>query len=127
MAIKIAGTTVIDNSRVATLAGIIVGPSSRVSIDIAATLSASILTFATGTYTSAEVSLQIKQGANYEITKFLVASNGTDVYLEEYGKIGPPTNVVLSAVVTGGTTVTVTATATGTAASYKGHATLITV
>lgn len=126
MAIKIAGTTVIDNSRVATLAGIIVGPSSRVAIDVAAaTGTSTVLTFSTGSYRSAEVSLQILQGVNYEITKFLVASNGTDVYLEEYGKIGPPTDVVLSASVATNI-VTVTATAT-LSASYRGHATLITV
>lgn len=129
MAIKVNGITVIDNNRIAYVMGVdsINTTLSAINIDQGITPGTSaLLQFPTALYTSAEVTLQIKQGSAFEITKFMVISNGTDVYLEEYGKIGVATNVVIDAVVVTGV-VTIRGTSTSTPAVFKGHLTLIKV
>lgn len=128
MAIKVNGITVIDNNRIAYVMGVdsINTTLSAINLTQVAPGVSAILQFPTALYTSAEVTLQIKQGSAFEITKFMVISDGTDVYLEEYGKIGVATNVVIGATVGGGY-VTITGTSTTTLAVFKGHLTLIKV
>lgn len=128
MAIKVNGITVIDNNRIAYVMGVdsINTTLSAINLTQVAAGVSSILQFPTALYTSAEVTLQIKQGSAFEITKFMVISDGTDAYLEEYGKIGVATNVVIGASVGGGY-VTITGTSEMTPAVFKGHLTLIKV
>lgn len=75
-------------------------------------------TFAKSQYSTAEYTIQMKQGTSYRSSKVLVVNDGTNVVLTEYGILNPGTlipatisvgivgsNVVLSATVTtGGTT-----------------------
>jgi hypothetical protein len=131
MALKISNVTVVNDSKVGILEGINISSSGvtiATTIPITITQGAigdsTLFTFATGTYKSAEVTLQIIQGSNYEITKFMVISNGSGLYLEEYGRIGVSATVTISASVATNI-VTVKATSTGTAATLKGYYTLI--
>lgn len=83
-----------------------------------------LLTFAVSQYEAGELLVKIVQGANFEVVKMLFVTNGTDVYTEEYGRIGSPTNVILSANLASGS-VTISATSTTTLAKIKGTYTLI--
>jgi hypothetical protein len=116
MAIKIGNTTVIDNNR-----HVILDKVSTYSVDITQSSpgTTSIFAFINTTTRSAEATIQITQGSTYEIVKFLIISSGTDVYLEEYGRVGNPTNVVISTSVTVNV-VTVYITSTTTLSSIKG-------
>lgn len=83
-----------------------------------------LLSFAVSQYEAGELLVKIVQGSNFEVVKMLFVTNGTDVYTEEYGRIGSPTNVTISANLASGT-VTISATSTTTLAKIKGTYTLI--
>lgn len=83
-----------------------------------------LLTFAVSQYEAGELLVKIVQGSNFEVVKMLFVTNGTDVYTEEYGRIGSPTNVTISANLASGS-VTISATSTTTLAKIKGTYTLI--
>lgn len=83
-----------------------------------------LLTFAVSQYEAGELLVKIVQGSNFEVVKMLFVTNGTDVYIEEYGRIGSPTNVTLSANLASGS-VTISATSTTTLAKINGTYTLI--
>ena len=83
-----------------------------------------LLTFNTSEYKSGELLVNIVQGAKFEVVKMLFVTDGTDVYAEEYGRIGSASNVVLSANLVSGA-VTISATSTTTLAKIKGTYTLI--
>lgn len=83
-----------------------------------------ILTFASATYRSGEIVVHITQGSNYEVVKVLFVTNGTDVFTEEYGRIGAPTNVSISASISSGT-VSIAISSSTTLASVRGTYTLI--
>jgi hypothetical protein len=123
MSIKIGNTTVIDNNR-----HLILDKISTLSIDVTqgAAGTSTIISFTNTVNRSAEVTIQIVQGSTYEIVKALIISSGTDVYIEEYGRIGNPTNVTISGTVAANV-VTISITSTTTAASIKGIAFLIDV
>lgn len=75
-------------------------------------------------YMSAELVLQITQGAKFEMTKLHVISNGTDTYLEEYGRLGIATSVTFSTAISG-SLVQIKVTSTTNPAIIKGKITRI--
>lgn len=84
----------------------------------AAATSGTIDTFLTTSYKSAKYRIQMTNTAGYEVCEFLVISNGTNVYYTEFGRIGAPTAIVLSAsVITN--TVTVSWSGSATNATMK--------
>lgn len=100
--------------------------TKRSYIDVTQTSAgqSTLLTFAVSQYESGELIVNIVQGSNFEVVKMLFVTNGTDVYTEEYGRIGSPTNVTISANLASGS-VTISATSTTTLAKIKGTYTLI--
>ena len=75
-------------------------------------------------YMSAELVLQITQGAKFEMTKLHVISNGTDTYLEEYGRLGIAASVTFSTAISG-SLVQIKVTSTTNPATIKGKITRI--
>ena len=107
---------------------IVTGPVTKSTCNVTqgAPGTSTIFTYSTASFLSAEIIVQIKQGGNVEIVKALVISNGADVYFEEYGRIGIPTNVTLAASFATAT-VTISATSTTTLAVIKGEMVAIAV
>lgn len=100
--------------------------TKRSYIDVTQTSAgqSTLFSFSTTQYEAGELLVKIVQGSNFEVVKMLFVTNGTDVYTEEYGRIGSPTNVTIAAYLSAGV-VTVSATSTTTLAKIKGTYTLI--
>ena len=89
--------------------------TSTSTISAGATAATTINSFTAATFTSAELIVQVKQGANIHTSKLLLIHDGTDVYLTEYGTVyNSDILVTWDAIVTGGNVVVQ---ATNTAAS----------
>ena len=91
--------------------------TSTSTISAGATAATTINSFTAATFTSAELIVQVKQGANIHTSKLLLIHDGTDVYLTEYGTVyNSDILVTWDAIVTGGNVV-VQATNTAVAAA----------
>lgn len=89
--------------------------TSTSTISAGATAATTINSFTAATFTSAELIVQVKQGANIHTSKLLLIHDGTDVYLTEYGTVyNSDILVTWDAIVTSGNVVVQ---ATNTAAS----------
>ena len=80
--------------------------TSTSTIAAGAAAATTINSFTAATFTSAELIVQVKQGANIHTSKLLLIHDGTDVYLTEYGTVyNSDILVTWDAIVTGGNVV----------------------
>jgi len=94
--------------------------ADTVTIAANSTAATTISSFAVGSFTSAELLVQVKQGSGIHATKLLLIHNGTDVWLTEYGTVANGDILVtFDAVVSSGNVVVQ---ATNTAASAAANA-----
>lgn len=106
--------------------------TSTSTISAGATVATTINSFTAATFTSAELIVQVKQGANIHASKLLLIHDGTDVYLTEYGTVyNSDILVTWDAIVTGGNVVvqatnTAVAAAANTITTVKASRTAIT-
>lgn len=121
MAIKINNANVIVDTGAFIFGSV---GSNATSVTQGAPGTSNIFTFYNTSSRTLEATIQITQGANYETVKFIVISEGANAYIEEYARVGSPTNVTISVTVVANL-VTVKVTSTTTLADIKGYGFLI--
>ena len=98
--------------------------ADTVTIAANSTAATTINSFAVGSFTSAELLVQVKQGSNIHATKLLLIHDGTDVWLTEFGTVcNSDILVTFDSVVSSGNVV-VQATNTASAASANAISTV---
>ncbi len=98
--------------------------ADTVTIAANSTAATTINSFAVGSFTSAELLVQVKQGSNIHATKLLLIHDGTDVWLTEFGTVANSDILVTFDSVVSSGNVVVQATNTASAASANAISTV---